>query len=92
MKRVKKWAKKAILHLIDYARERPAIKAWTLGRLRRFPALESRLRRLSGSSLIALAETLPLAAPAARSQLSPRARQIHDDLVAAIAGRAERNR
>lgn len=83
MKRVKRWVKKGILQVMDYVRARPAVKAWALGRLRRFPALERRLRRLAGASLITLAETLPLVAPASRDQLSPAARQLYDQLVAA---------
>lgn len=83
MKRVKRWVKKGVLQAMDYVRERPVVKAWVLGRLRHFPCLERRLRRLSGVSLITLAETLPLVAPSSQDQLSPAARQLYDGLVAA---------
>ena len=82
--RVKKWAKQIVLRMIHLVQARPAIKSWVCGGLKGFPALEARLRGLSGNQLLQMEGALPTIAPITRAQLTPRAARIHDGLVASI--------
>ena len=81
----KRSARWLLLKAMAYALKRPGLKVWAMARLRQYPNLEAKLRRLAqAAGLVAVTRDEASVPTADLSSLTPSARRIYIELKAAI--------